>query len=70
MAECVSTDEQYGESSMKPQSACFICEKPMDMGNVPIPVCSKCREVLKALCTCSIITLDKDDVSSVTDIPL
>lgn len=70
MAECVSTDLQYGESSMKPQSVCFICEKPFDTGNASMPVCSKCRTVLKALCTCSVITSVKDDVSGVTDIPL
>ena len=70
MAECVSTDEQYGESSMATQNVCFICEKPMDIDSTPIPVCSKCRAVLKALCTCPVTIPIKTNVGGIKDIPL
>lgn len=70
MAECVSTDGRFGESSMDSRSVCFICERLFDSCDVPIPICPKCRSILKAFCTCSVITSVKDDVSGVTEIPL
>lgn len=70
MAECVSTDGRFGESSMEPSSFCFICERLFDRGAVPIPICPKCRSILKALCTCPISKSNVDDVSGVRDIPL
>lgn len=73
MAECVSTDGRFGESSMDSRSVCFICERLFDSGDVPIPICPKCRSILKAFCTCSVSTAFKsnvDDVGGVRDIPL
>lgn len=73
MAECVSTDGRFGESSMEPSSVCFICERIFDSSDVPIPICSKCRSILKALCTCPVSAVIKSNVadgSGVIDIPL
>lgn len=73
MAECVFMDGLFGESSMEPSSFCFICERPFDSGDVTIPICPKCRSILKALCTCPVSTVIKsniDDVSGVRDVPL
>lgn len=73
MAECVSTDGRFGESSMEPGSVCFICERLFDSGDVPIPICPKCRSILKAVCTCPVSTVIKSNigvVSGVRDIPL
>jgi hypothetical protein len=68
MAECVSTDGRIEESSMEPSSVCFICERFFDRCSEPIPICPKCRSILKALCTCSVSNVD--DLSGVIDIPL
>ena len=73
MAECVSTDGRFGESFMEPSSVCFICERLFDIGNASIPICPKCRSILKALCSCPVSTVIKsnvDDVGGVRDIPL
>ena len=73
MAECVSTDGRFGESSREPSSVCFICERLFDTDNASIPICPKCRSILKTLCSCPVSTVIKsnvDDVSGVRDIPL
>ena len=73
MAECVSTDGRFGESSMEPSSVCFICERLFDIDNASIPICPKCRSILKALCSCPVSTVIKSNVDAVgggRDIPL
>lgn len=71
MAECVSTDGRFVESSMEPSSVCFICERLFDSGDVPIPICPKCRSILKALCTCPVsVKSNVADGSGIIDIPL